>query len=269
MSLFMTLFLGTSIISTITTVLSYHYMKSTKANIVEGLEAGDSIGSYLGPEVSVIIPTLNEEDFLPGLIKSIRAQSYRPIEIVVADSSSDSTPDIARAAGATVTRVEELNIARARNEGARVARGEVLLFCDSDCVMSSDYVERMVRVLDGGARLAHGVEVNMDGSLVRNAFAGPWAAVKPVWWTTGRGVAVRAADFWAVGGYDEDCFPTEGCREDLRFGRKISDRFGDGALQLDRGARLATYIRRGWEPGGIVWEENQSRRDNARIARQC
>lgn len=207
--------------------------------------------------VSVIIPTLDEEKLLPLLMTSIKNQTYEPIEIVVADSSTDSTPDIARHAGATVVTVPELNVSLARNEGARAAQGDILLFCDADCIMAHDFVEKLIVQLIDGAILSHGSHFVYDNTF-HNILTGAWQHLKPVYWTTGRGVAVRRENFWAVGGYDETCDPMADCREDLTLGADIEEFFGHGSLRLDRGAVVATSARRPIS-GGSVWNERGHR----------
>ncbi|MCX7827224.1 MAG: glycosyltransferase, partial [Verrucomicrobiae bacterium] len=93
------------------------------------------------PQISVIIPAYNEERYLPTTLASLRqaADCYRrergaEIEIIVADNnSSDRTADVARQCGADAVVREPINqISRARNAGARAARGEWLAFCDAD-----------------------------------------------------------------------------------------------------------------------------------------
>jgi len=203
--------------------------------------------------VSVIIPTLNEEKLLPPLLTSIQNQTYEPIEIVVADSSTDSTPDIARQAGATVVTVPELNISLARNEGARAAQGDILLFCDADCIMAHDFVERLVVGLIDGAILSHGSHFVYDNTF-HNILTGAWQHLKPIYWTTGRGVAIRKENFWAVGGYDVSCDPMSDCREDLTLGADVEALFGPSSVRLDRNAVVVTTARRPISGGG-VWEE--------------
>ncbi|GAF67295.1 unnamed protein product, partial [marine sediment metagenome] len=169
-----------------------------------------------GPSVSIIIPTYNEEKFLPPLLASINNQTYSPIEVVVADCSTDSTPDIARSAGAVVVTSPKSCPAVARNDGANGSSGEILIFMDADCVPSHDFTERLVSALQNGAALAHGTDVLYD-NMVLSTVMSPWRWWKPRAYTTGRGVAVWRDTFFAIGGYDESCDPMLDCREDLMF----------------------------------------------------
>lgn len=84
--------------------------------------------------ISIIIPALNEEKYLPLLLDSIKKQSYKDYEIIVADAGSkDKTLEIAKSYGCTI--IEGGLPAKGRNSGAKVAKGEYLLFIDSDVVI--------------------------------------------------------------------------------------------------------------------------------------
>src|ERR1035438_5499991 len=91
--------------------------------------------------LSIIIPTVNEERFLPYLLKSLKEQTFNDFEVIVADSNStDATRSIALKSGARV--VKGGLPARGRNNGAKVARGEWLLFLDDDVILPRDFLER-------------------------------------------------------------------------------------------------------------------------------
>ncbi|HVO40931.1 MAG TPA: glycosyltransferase, partial [Spirochaetia bacterium] len=93
--------------------------------------------------VSIIIPALNEESYLPRLLESIRAQDYPDYEIIVADNDSrDRTRSVARAHGARVVRGGVPGVAR--NRGAAAARGEYLLFVDADTVLPEGFISRIM-----------------------------------------------------------------------------------------------------------------------------
>ncbi len=81
--------------------------------------------------LSIIIPTLNEEKYLPILLEQIKKQDFSDYEIIVADAgSSDKTVEIAKSFGCIVTKGGLP--ARGRNEGAKIAKGNLLLFMDAD-----------------------------------------------------------------------------------------------------------------------------------------
>ena len=89
--------------------------------------------------LSIIIPTYNEEEYLPILLDSIKSQSFDDYEIIVADANStDKTREVAESYGCTV--VDGGLPAVGRNNGAKIAKAEYLLFLDSDLELTEDYL---------------------------------------------------------------------------------------------------------------------------------
>src|SRR5207245_6379804 len=106
--------------------------------MAEPAGAPAAVGGDAAPRISVIVPTWNEAKYLPALFESLRRQTVRPDELLVADSgSSDGTAEVARAAGAIVLEGERRGPGEGRNRGAAVAAGDALLFVDADCLLPS------------------------------------------------------------------------------------------------------------------------------------
>jgi len=98
-------------------------------------------------DISVIIPTLNAEKYIKKQLELLWSQTVKPSEILVVDSSSeDSTVDIARSLGANVYVIprEEFSHGKTRNEAARRAKGDVLIFLSQDAI---PYNELMIEKL--------------------------------------------------------------------------------------------------------------------------
>ena len=88
-----------------------------------------------GPLVSVVVPAYNAEAFVGEAVESALAQSYRPIEVIVADDgSTDGTAEVVRAFGDPVRCFGQENQgpAGARNLALRHAGGEYVAFLDAD-----------------------------------------------------------------------------------------------------------------------------------------
>lgn len=87
--------------------------------------------------VSVIIPTYNRASVVTRAIKSVMAQDYEPVEIIVVDDASgDDTQRVVESLGDAriryLVRSENKGAAAARNTGIRAARGAFIAFLDSD-----------------------------------------------------------------------------------------------------------------------------------------
>jgi len=94
-------------------------------------------------KISIVIPTYNEEDYLPELIDSIKSQEFTDYEIIISDANSkDNTRQIAQEYGCKI--VDGGLPALGRNNGAKVAQGELILFLDSDLILSPGYLHDAV-----------------------------------------------------------------------------------------------------------------------------
>lgn len=103
-------------------------------------------------KISVIIPALNAEKDLPGLLKALSEQTVRADEIIVTDSeSTDRTRQIAEAAGARVIPVpqKEFDHGGTRDMALRASSGDTVVFLTQDAVPAdSNFLENLVRPLE-------------------------------------------------------------------------------------------------------------------------
>lgn len=95
------------------------------------------------PKLSIVIPTLNEEDFLPLLLSSIKNQSFSDYEVIVADADSDDkTREIAKEYGCQITDGGLPGVGR--NRGTEVARGKYILFLDADVLLPTNFLKNIL-----------------------------------------------------------------------------------------------------------------------------
>ncbi|HBR80763.1 MAG: Glycosyl transferase family 2 [Candidatus Uhrbacteria bacterium GW2011_GWE2_45_35] len=88
--------------------------------------------------ISIIIITKNEEDYLPILLRSIKKQTVQPLEVIVADAdSTDRTREIAKQFGCRVVKGGMPSVGR--NAGAKVAKGDTILFLDADVKLTDKH----------------------------------------------------------------------------------------------------------------------------------
>src|SRR5258706_8173968 len=107
------------------------------------------------PIVSVIIPTLNREYYIKKCLDSIKKQTYKHIEVIIVDqSSSDGTPQVARKFGAhVITRPAPKFYSppsKSRNIGFKASKGDIILNLDSDMELSPNLVEEAVNIFSNG-----------------------------------------------------------------------------------------------------------------------
>ncbi len=105
----------------------------------------------MSPTVSVIIPTYNRAARITRAIESVTQQTYGPMEIVVCDDGS-TDEHIVRSNFPEVRylKLEHSGLpSRVRNEGIRVAQGELIAFLDSDDYWMPEKISLQVEAMGG------------------------------------------------------------------------------------------------------------------------
>jgi rSAM/selenodomain-associated transferase 2 len=194
-------------------------------------------------DISVIVPTLNEESVLAATLASVRGPALREI-VVVDGGSTDATCTVARQAGARVLTAPRGRAAQ-MNAGATAAGGEILLFLHADTRLPAGFDAAVVTAL-ADSRVAGG---RFDVALMPSS---------PLLWLTStlinarsrlsriatgdQAIFVRRAVFAALGG-----FPAMPLMEDLAFSRALK-RAGRVACLRER---VVTSSRR-WRRDGVI-----------------
>lgn len=184
------------------------------------------------PRFSVIIPTLNEEKFLPHLLASLAQQSLKDFEVIVVDGSSkDRTVAVAKSfekklPKLTVIVSKKASLPLQRNLGAYQAHGSWLVFVDADSVLLPYCLVRLdefVRKRDAAFVTPWG---KPDSDLTQHALStllynmfleGGLLFKRPI--SPGAFTAVARAAFDAIGGYDESIR----FAEDQNLSQRLSD----------------------------------------------
>lgn len=109
-------------------------------------------GTVTTPEVSVIVPGFRGRATIAACLDSVRraAAGWR-YEIIVVESSGDGAADLVRRRFPEIRVIEPptpLSAGAARNEGFRHAHGRYLLCVDQDCLVPSDWIARLVELLN-------------------------------------------------------------------------------------------------------------------------
>jgi SAM-dependent methyltransferase len=139
---------------------------------------------HVTPHVSLIIPARNEEHLLAGTLAAAVAAAERlgpeAVELVVVDNgSTDRTREVAaRRRSVKVLASSRLGAARARNDGARAARGRVLVFVDADTLVPPESLERVVEHCERGAGAGIAALADREGGILAEAWWATWNAVR-------------------------------------------------------------------------------------------
>ncbi|MGP8071500.1 MAG: glycosyltransferase [Candidatus Bathyarchaeia archaeon] len=199
-------------------------------------------------DVSVIIPTLNEEKYLAKCLDSLVNQSWRgSFEIIVVDGgSTDRTVHVAEKYADNVFIEPSLRVGAARNLGARNARGGILAFIDADTIANAHWLEAITRGFheESMAVGLTGPTLPYDGQLYDIITYRLWTIYLQrillhfeMPHVIGFNCAYRRAPFLQVGGFDEETVMSE----DIKLAHKIR-RYGK--IKFDRHMSALTSARR-------------------------
>lgn len=205
--------------------------------------------------ISVIIPTLNEENYIERTLKSVKKQSHKgSIEIIVADGGSvDRTLEIARKYTDKIIKVKKRGIAAGRNAGANVARGVIVVFVDADTLLLPNVLDDIASAFDDKSVIGVAPAVYSEDAGFKNRLS-YWLFYRFSKTSTKLGrpflggmcVAYRKDAFEGAGGFDENLKSGE----DLDLSFRMS-RYGTGRFKLLDGSYAFTSARRldrwGWQ----------------------
>jgi len=208
------------------------------------------------PRVSIVIPTKNEEKMLPKLLDTIKSQTYKDYEVIVADAhSSDATVKIAKDFGAKV--VEGGRPGPGRNKGAIAAQGEIIVFFDADVQMpSSRFLQDCVAEMDKKKLDVATCKVKplsrkpIDKAMheIYNAYAVATEKIRPH--APGFCILVRRHAHHGIKGFDEKIVLAEdhdyvqrAKKEGYKFGLLKSHPISVSVRRLEKDGRLALAIK--------------------------
>lgn len=100
------------------------------------------------PFVSIVIPARNSESIIGRCLESLLKLNHpkEKYEIIIADSNStDKTAEIAKSHGVAVVPNVGGTVCSGRNAGFKIAKGEIIAFSDSDCVMDKDWIKNSLK----------------------------------------------------------------------------------------------------------------------------
>jgi glycosyltransferase involved in cell wall biosynthesis len=198
------------------------------------------------PLVSIVIPCLNEENYIVALLDSLAAQDYGPdaIEILVSDGgSTDRTRELVRGYLSPFVRLELVDNPRkitvaGLNEGMRASRGDCWIIIGAHSQVRRNFVSESVAALKrtGAACVGGPIETIGQGSV-------------------GMAIAAAMSSPFGVGNAKFRYAEVEGEVDTVPFGcyhRKVWDVVGEFDETID-GADEDSYNQRLIDAGGRIW----------------
>lgn len=186
---------------------------------------------------SLIAPTFKRPDEVTEFLESLLSQNHDDFEVILGDGTpgDELRPLLAKyrdndSYPLTIVYEEYLSVSDARNEAAKVARGEYLIFLDSDCLIPTEYLNRVEKHLAkedldcfGGPDVAHrdfttlqkAISHSMTSFLTTGGIRGKKNSVG-TYHPRGFNMGMKKSVFGAVGGYSEFR-----CGEDIELSIRI------------------------------------------------
>lgn len=169
----------------------------------------------VSPYLSIIIPCLNEEKYIPFLLKDLNCQTFSNFEVIVVDGNSvDKTAQIISKFPAKyplfLKTTPVHNVSFQRNLGAKKANGEIFIFFDADTRIPKNYLKKIAKTFQ--EKHPHFLTTYIDvdsqkvsektfASLSNFIFEAGKIFKNPL--SFGAMQAVKRGAFFDVGGYDE------------------------------------------------------------------
>lgn len=173
------------------------------------------------PFFTVVIPALNEENYISNVLDALKRQSFKDFEVVIVDNnSSDKTVKIVN--GFTKDFPLEIvttairNISRCRNLGAAKAKGEYLVFIDADNSIYPNFLENIKNKLSNhkydmiipAVVTNSGKKVYEISYKLINIMVDVSNRIK-LSFSTGGNIIILKNAFEKIGGFDENIFVGE------------------------------------------------------------
>jgi len=162
------------------------------------------------PRISVIIPTLQEQNYIEAILS--RLSKVKPqVEVIVVDGGSkDKTVEAARRFTDKVYQARRVGISAGKNYGARKASGDVLVFLDADITFPMNFPERVIETFKDPTVVGATCNImprrfQVGATLffkIYNSILRVFARFKPH--SRGEFFAVRKQAFRATKGFDEN-----------------------------------------------------------------
>ncbi len=207
--------------------------------------------------VSVIVPTCDRPALLERALRSIAAQEFAPLEVIVVDDAGLQHHDVLRhmdrlhiSSVQVVTNAHRKGVSGARNTGAELGAGEFLAFLDDDDEWLPSYLSEARRQFESGDLdvLCGDLLYQFHDGVDRPAMAAPERLLPESFLTgnpglMGSNLILRKSLYKVIGGFDESLLAAEDGDLGLRLSLRDGVKYGRLSQRLVRvhkhnGARL-------------------------------
>ncbi|PCH85942.1 MAG: glycosyl transferase [Piscirickettsiaceae bacterium] len=196
-------------------------------------------------DVSIIIPTLNEEAALPKTLRSLQALKEKGVEVIVVDGgSADNTVHCAEGLADAVIN-SPAGRAIQLNKGATLAKGNMLLFLHADTLLPEGAVQSLLKITRQQKVSWGRFDVQLDGSAIAFRVIEKmmnWRSCLTGIVTGDHAMFVSKGLFEQVGGY-----PPIELMEDIAISKKLKKHSWPICLEKS----VITSSRR-WENKGVL-----------------
>jgi len=203
------------------------------------------------PEISIVIPAFNEENYIKNVFQGLKEQGFRNFEVIVADgNSTDRTREIVRQNGGRDVVETKRNIGAARNVGARLAKGDFIMFTNADTKVSKNLLKTYLDIFkDKNVVAASGPLIPLEDTTRFIRFGYRYASFylaklsfaigKPA--ISRSNSMVRTSAFKKCGGFDESLVTYEDLDLALRLSKIGEIRYVDDAVVATSTRRIVKW----------------------------
>lgn len=202
--------------------------------------------------ISVVIPSYNEEKYLPLCLKSLLNQDFKGTYevIVVNNASNDKTNSIVKKFNVKSVYVKKKGVSMARHAGFKKANGEIIVSTDADTIVPENWLSEIYKRFKEDKELVgiSGAVSFWDGGFIDNLFVLPHIGYKylnyflKIGFFAGCNMAIRKKVFEEIGGFDLNKVSAE----DLDICLKLQKR---GKIKFTPKVRVKTSARKLREQG--------------------
>ncbi|MDA2922814.1 glycosyltransferase family 2 protein [Patescibacteria group bacterium AH-259-L07] len=177
--------------------------------------------------LSIIIVNYNTKELLKDCLESIfENNDDADLEVIVVDNNStDSTEEFLKRSRAKDLRLKIIlnsqnkGFAIANNQGAKLAKGKILLFLNPDTIIKEDIFQRIINIFKHDSKIG----IVSPQLILPDGSDQPWAYGKG--WVSGAAMAIRSSFFKRINGFDERFFmyfeDKDLCQRVGRLGYKV------------------------------------------------